>query len=477
MKMSKSILRKFLENGFQVHPEALKLICSREDSERLAELVLKSLDPSVLVVQPEHVLPLISGVPQNNENGEARERPEEIRIIKNFTNPSSSATVENFHRYFLSRYEKLRKIIEQRGIRGRDIATLPRVQRGTEITLIGMINEIRETSSGNLMIELEDPTGITTAVVSRESECFDKARLLVRDEVIAVRALKHNDMFIITEIIEPDVRVQRLREAQKVNSAVLFLSDIHVGSKTFLRENWHKFVSWLNGEFGSEEQKKLSEFVDYIIVAGDIVDGIGVYPNQDKELEILNVFEQYEVAAEFFDGFPKRVRIIISPGNHDAVRQAEPQPPLPEEIQELFPKNTIFVSNPSLIEIHGLRILIYHGRSLDDIATLIPSSYKNPHLVMRELLKKRHLCPIYGEKVPLAPEDEDHMVIDTTPDVLHCGHVHTVGAGSYRGIFLINSGTWQDQTEFQKRMNIIPTPCTAVLMNLADLSPRILRFV
>jgi len=464
--MSSEILRRFLENGFQLHPEALKLICSQESPERIAERVIASLDSSVLVVQPEHVFPFI------------RERREDgLKILESFTSSSSNASVENFHRYFLSRYEKLRRIIEQRGIRGRDISTIGRVSKGSEVTLIGMINDIRETSSGNILIELEDQSGAVTAVITKESECFERAKLLVRDEVVALRGIKQSDLLIVRELIEPDVRVQRLRNVQKVSSGILFLSDIHVGSNTFLKEEWEKLISWINGENGNESQRALAEKIEYIIVAGDLVDGVGIYPNQDKELEILDVYHQYEAAAELFERIPRKIRLIISPGNHDAVRQAEPQPPLPDEIQELFPKKTVFISNPSMIEIHGLKILIYHGRSLDDIAPLIPGAYRNPHVVMIELLKKRHLSPIYGEKVPLAPEEEDHLVISETPDVLHCGHVHTVGVGSYRGIYLINSGTWQDQTEFQKRMNIVPTPATAVFMNLQDLSPKILRFL
>jgi len=455
-----------LENGFQVHPEALKLISSQRNPEEIVERLLKSLDSSTIVVQPENVIALIS------------ERKEsEVKIIENFLTSSSSASAESFHSYFLSRYKKLRKIIEQRGIRGREISTISRVPRGNEVTVIGMVNEIRETSSGNLIIELEDQTGVISVIISKESECYERAKLLVLDEVIGLKAIKHNDILIATDLIEPDVKVHRSREIERINCGILFLSDIHVGSKTFLKEDWNRFISWLSGEYGNEEQKELAETVNYLVVAGDIVDGIGIYPNQDRELEILDVFEQYEVAGELFEKIPKRIKIIISSGNHDAVRQAEPQPPLPEEIQSLFPRNTIFVSNPSLIDIHGLKILIYHGRSLDDIASLIPSGYKNPHLMMRELIKKRHLSPIYGEKVPLAPEEEDKLVIETTPDVLHCGHVHTVGVGTYRGIYLINSGTWQDQTEFQKRMNIIPTPGVAVFMNLSDLSPKILKFV
>ena len=55
-------------------------------------------------------------------------------------------------------------------------------------------------------------------------------------------------------------------------------------------------------------------------------------------------------------------------------------------------------------------------------------------------------------------EKEDYLVIEDVPDVLHSGHVHTFGTAFYRGVFVVNSSTWQSQTEFQKKMNLNPMP-------------------
>ncbi|MDG7054337.1 MAG: DNA polymerase II small subunit, partial [Nitrososphaerota archaeon] len=45
-------------------------------------------------------------------------------------------------------------------------------------------------------------------------------------------------------------------------------------------------------------------------------------------------------------------------------------------------------------------------------------------------------------------------------------HVHVVGFDMYRGVLLINSGTWQKQTPFQASVGLSPTPGLAVLVNL-----------
>ena len=53
------------------------------------------------------------------------------------------------------------------------------------------------------------------------------------------------------------------------------------------------------------------------------------------------------------------------PGNHDAVRPAEPQPTFEKDIQQDY-NTTTFVGNPCDFSLHGVRLLSYHGKSIDD---------------------------------------------------------------------------------------------------------------
>ncbi len=245
-----------------------------------------------------------------------------------------------------------------------------------------------------------------------------------------------------------------------MNFSAVFTSDIHIGSLTFLEDAFIRFTKWLNGDYGTEEQKSIGEDVKYLIVGGDIVDGIGVYPNQDKELSIKDISEQYEEAARLLGDIRSDIKIIISPGNHDASRVAEPQPAIPEKYaKSLYDLNNVeFVSNPAIVSLDGWNTLIYHGRGFDDIAITVKGfSHERNDLIMEELLNKRHLAPIYGERTPLASELEDHLVIDNVPDIFHTGHVHINTYKNYKGVHMINSGTFQTQTEFQKVHNILPT--------------------
>jgi DNA polymerase II small subunit len=57
-------------------------------------------------------------------------------------------------------------------------------------------------------------------------------------------------------------------------------------------------------------------------------------------------------------------------------------------------------------------------------------------------------------------------VIKDVPDVVLMGHIHIHEVKRYKGITLISSGSFQDQTPFQKRMKLDPTPGVISVFNL-----------
>src|SRR5207253_35834 len=88
------------------------------------------------------------------------------------------------------------------------------------------------------------------------------------------------------------------------------------------------------------------------------------------------------------------------------------------------------------------------------LVSAIPGlSYQRPLDGMKAMLRLRHLAPIYGGKTPIAPEAEDHLIIDEIPDIFVTGHVHAVGVDQYRGVVLVNSSTWQAQTPYRNDLD------------------------
>ena len=373
----------------------------------------------------------------------------------------TSGELENLIAYFKSRYEKLEKILSKRP-ELRNYTKIADIDDSQDsLSLILMVREIRSSKNGHKIVEFEDDTGNISILFSHNNEeLFAEAEKLVRDEVIGVIANKSDDRGFAfgQQIINPGV----LRVPDKeMDFGVVFLSDVHIGSLTFLEDAFQRFIDWINCEYGTEEQRRVAEDVKYLIIGGDIVDGIGVYPNQDQELAIKDITQQYNEAARFLGNIRSDIKIIIAPGNHDASRVAEPQPAVPEEYAKALYEldNVEFISNPGLVSLDGIKVLIYHGRSFDDLVMAVKEfTYEKSDYLMEELLQKRHLAPIYGERTPLASELEDYLVIDEVPDILHTGHIHVNSYRRFNGIHLINSGTFQTQTSFQKIHNIEPTP-------------------
>ena len=398
---------------------------------------------------------------------------DKFKVLKDTSNKSyTSGEIGNLIEYFQNRYKKLSGILEKRP----ELRTWQKIneitENQTDLNLIVMITDIRSTKNGHYLIEVEDDTGSMPILVSKDNdELIRAARNLMRDEVIGVIAQKRagqseNQLAICQNLIDPDVPRKNRKE---VDFGTVFTSDIHIGSSTFLEDAFVRFTKWLNGDYGSEEQREMANNVKYMIIGGDIVDGIGVYPNQDKELAIKDITAQYDEAARLVGDIRSDIKIIITPGNHDASRVAEPQPAVPEKYaKSLYKLNNVeFLSNPSTVSLDGLEVLIYHGRGIDDMVMGSNDfSHERNDLVMKEFLRKRHLAPLYGERTPLASELEDHLVIDSVPDVLHTGHVHINTYANYKGIHCINSGTFQTQTEFQKIYNIVPTPAEVPIIDV-----------
>ena len=64
-------------------------------------------------------------------------------------------------------------------------------------------------------------------------------------------------------------------------------SDIHMGSTKFLEKDWDRMMEWMNSEHN------VAKNIKYLVLSGDCVDGVGIYPGQDNELAIKDLYGQY----------------------------------------------------------------------------------------------------------------------------------------------------------------------------------------
>ena len=403
----------------------------------------------------------------------SKEYESEVKILKDVTGESTcEGTTQDFVKLFRNRHDVLRKIIRSQRREMVHVIPIGRINKNlSDVQIIGIVKDIKTTVNGHKRIELEDETGTTVLMALKNNgEVFHYASEVIVDEIIGVsgKFSKNGDLIIIQNIVFPDIKLQHDKKKAEIPVYAAFLSDVHIGSNTFMNDEWNSFLRWINGNLGNLRQKEVASKVKYIVLPGDLVDGIGIYPGQEKELTIPNIYQQYEALAKQLEILPSHLTILLQPGNHDAVRPAEPQPTFEKEIQDLFSgKEFIFIGNPCTFSLHGVEILSYHGQSLLDFSTNIQHlNYNQPTDVMKVMLRKRHLAPAYGGYTPLAPEHSDYMIIDKVPDIFVTGHVHISNIDNYRGVTLINASSWQAQTSYQKMLNFVPDSAKLPIVDL-----------
>jgi DNA polymerase II small subunit len=426
-----------------------------------------------------HAEPAPMPLPAPPTNGYARavDHDADIEILVDASGDAPpQGDLRDFVRYFNDRYDQLGRLVRRR----REVANAVPINRartaGREVALIGLVEDVSKSQkTGHRFLTLEDQTGsIEVLVQAGRADLVALADTILTDEVIGVvaKTTKDGGLLVADQIVRPDLPLRaQARPPLDVSLHAAFLSDIHIGSRTFLEGPFRRMIRWLHGDTGEARERALAQSIKYLVLPGDVVDGVGVYPGQEESLSIPHVLEQYRQLARELEQVPKHVHIIIQPGNHDASRPTEPQPPFGKEIQSFFDGlNATFVSNPSTFALHGRRVLAYHGFSMIDFATNVPGmSLERPTEIMKQMLQCRHVAPAYGAKTPVAPDVRDKLVIGLEPDVFATGHVHVVGTDMYKDVALINAGTWQAQTDYQKMHNLTPTPAVLPVLNLQTL--------
>jgi DNA polymerase II small subunit len=414
----------------------------------------------------------------------AKDIKAEINILEDATGKlSSNGSIEEYLQYFQDRFRRIERLLRQRiDVRAATpILEALKSPAKTKLKIVCMVSEKRD-SRNQIILSVEDLQGTATVLVPQKApeEVRKKALMLMPDQVVCLAVTKtRSNLFLAEDIIFPEIGRKTQQRAQEPVYAVL-TSDLHVGSTKFEKEAFKRFILWLKGKYGSEQMKEIASRVKYLLIAGDIVDGIGVYPGQIKELSIKDVHKQYNIAFKYLEKIPSYIEIIISPGNHDASRKAQPQPAIPEGyLKGMQGKSNIrSVGSPCLLCVHGVEVLMYHGRSLDDIIGVIPGmDHDHPEKAMKLLMQSRHLAPAYGGKTMLSPENRDYLVIDSVPDIFHAGHVHVLGYCNYRGVLVVNSGGWQEQTGYMEKLGLVPTPGKVPVVNLQTLETTILSFL
>lgn len=414
-----------------------------------------------------------------------KEEPSSFPLSYKIFSPSikvdKKLEVSDFVGNFRSRYQQIQKILMARP-NLKNLMAIGKISGDRQVlSFIGIVTEKRVTKNKNLMIKFEDLTGTIQAFVKADNQdIYSIANELQLDDVVGIRASGNKDIVFIHEILFPD---SFLPEKTKFDEevCVAFLSDVHCGSDRHLGKEFNHFLDWINSD--DESAKKIK----YVFFTGDNVDGVGIFPGQERVLELKSMKEQYQLLASYLRRMPKRITMFMCPGQHDASRVAEPQPIIDKKYApELYEiDNLVLLTNPSYVHLlekdKEFKILMYHGASIHTFINEIPElreikAHRSPAKAVRHMLKRRHLAPQHSDVTYIPNKDSDPLVITEVPDVLCTGEVHRPDIENYNGTLIITGSCWQSQTDFEEKVGNIPDPAKVPVLNLKTRELKLLDF-
>lgn len=522
----KKLLKFCLENGLLIDEDVLKLLSEASDLES-AKLVIEKIKDQThkkiltkeVFLDREQVSKLFLDIPAESQKRleklkiklglrieiskevlskkiMPREKEEKtlaeenlgVKVLSKAHSFGKKYEVGDFLKSFRNRFSTLRNILQNRTELENPVSIDKISGYRQGVSLIGMVLSKRVTKNKNLLLEIEDFTGrIRVLVNQNKKDVYEKAQGISLDSVIGFTGSGSKEIFFVNDVVFPDARILQKKKSP-VEEYALFIGDVQCGNHLFMEENFLKFISYINGKVPDTPLSEIAK-IKYLIITGDVVEGVGVFPRQEKELSIKDLEDQYMRFAELLSKIRKDIAIIISPGNHDGVRLMEPQPTFDEKYAwPLYNlKNVVLLGNPAYINIgakkdfEGFNVLIYHGFSYPYYADNTPLLIKLKHAlnypdkIMSYLLKHRHLAPAH-KSTQFSPLEEDGLVIRHVPDIFASGHTHKMAISNYNNILLISTATWEAQNKFQERMGNEPDFCKVPMLNLKTRQIKVLDF-
>ncbi|MBU2612204.1 MAG: metallophosphoesterase, partial [Nanoarchaeota archaeon] len=251
-----------------------------------------------------------------------------VKIVSSFNTEGKKFEVKDFVTHFRNRYEEIKLFLQEKKELENLVSINKLSQDRQKFSVIGMVYDKRITKTKRVLLEIEDLTGKMRVLINPDSEeIAKKCEDIPLDSVLGFRGTGSSEILFANEIIFPEAGLEE-RKKSPVEEYAAFIGDVHFGSKKFLEKDFKKMVDYLNGEVpNTPEALKIK----YLFIVGDLITGVGNYPDQERDLNFLDLEAQFEKIADILGDLRKDIKIIISPGNHDGVRLMEPQPLLNEK--------------------------------------------------------------------------------------------------------------------------------------------------
>jgi DNA polymerase II small subunit/DNA polymerase delta subunit B len=312
------------------------------------------------------------------------EQKQEVEVLKKFEFDTAGKmlTIENITKYFADRYESLRKHLSGR----LELVNLISINKITPKTKkFSLIVMVKENADRSLLVE--DSTG--EATVCMRDETFEQ---IVPDEVIGVVCEKENDAVNVKKIIFPNIPLKRDITRTEKNAYAIFISDM---------------------------------FLDQIDNSKKILDKIASVSCDKPYVFVLgNVSSKKEDITKFFENLPNNAYKIFLKGDIDPEMKIE---------------DVTMLSHAALVKIEdNIIVLVCNGKIFSEYKKIWKGQPSEN--IMLNLLKKRHLSPVFDFNKKIS--DEDAYTIDTVPDIFVSSNFNKPGVTNYKGTTIASNGSF-----------------------------------
>ena len=193
------VVDELANEGYLLDAEAQEFILAKDNPLDFAREAISRMMTRPLVVtmrdlrtvcQVESIDALSKGASSLETIGPREYCDGDVVVLKDITGSSHCVgSIDGFSHYFMDRFVTIRGILQKR----RDMSGATTISRASdsnrmnadnEIKVIGIVNEVKETKTGDRIIEIEDETGRITIMLGRDAKGGMDS--ILNDEVIGI---------------------------------------------------------------------------------------------------------------------------------------------------------------------------------------------------------------------------------------------------------------------------------------------------
>jgi len=265
------------------------------------------------------------------------------------------------------------------------------------------------------ILQKSDPISLNELIEKASKKFINPSEESIRSSIRTiiekgydVKELIVNGERVYSLVRSPELNEENMyRSMGDISTPIILTGDFHFGSKSFYKLAFDQLV---------EDSKKFN--IKDIMIAGDLIQGRGVYPTELEELSLPSISDQISGVSDLLSKLDCNVHLIS--GNHEEKVQGSVDVGLePLKIVARTCRNVSYYGHVANLKLNkDYTYMMFHGSG--SVTTAVTHMIEK---VWRELISK--------------------------PNILHMGHTHQsafVRKGNQR--YLIMSGTLQRTNSF-----------------------------